>query len=496
MRSTGHRILAGTCVLISALAGLAREDAWTEIKSPNFVVISDASPKQARQTARSLEQFRVLLRTCLPQLKADPGVPLLVFATRDERSLKALLPIRPGKGVVQPSGIFISNSVRNWVALRLDVPEDQAFHTIYHEYVHMIMRLNFPKMPLWANEGLAELFAFAKFSEGECSLGYPSPEHLQTLQTESMMPLSTLLTVGRDSPYYIQADKARIFYAQSWALAHYLMLGDHEARAKPLKEFLKLIQNGVSDGEAAGKAFGDLDTLQQNLNSYVRMKAFYHYRIPARPGAKEEDYAARLLPAPESLALRGQFLLSANRLEDARAMLEQALQLDAQSAEANEGMGLLFLRLRNREEARKYFLATTQLDSKSFLAQYYAAQSEYQRGADYTTTEDYLRKALLLNPKFVPAYSLLAYVFSMQKKLPEALRMAAKAVALEPAEMRHRINVCEILLSMERFDDAVREAERAIAIADTEANRSTAQSMLSRIKNYRNHVLESRQPEQ
>ena len=105
----------------------------------------------------------------------------------------------------------MSNSERNWVALRLDVPEGQAYHTIYHEYAHMIMRLNSPKMPLRANEGLAELFAFAKLSEGECSPGYPGSERLEALQTESMMPLSELLTVGRDSPYYIQADKARIF---------------------------------------------------------------------------------------------------------------------------------------------------------------------------------------------------------------------------------------------------------------------------------------------
>jgi tetratricopeptide (TPR) repeat protein len=482
----------GTCFVISALICLAREDVWTEIKSPHFVVISDASPKQARQTARSLEQFRVLLRTCLPQLQADPGVPLLVFATRDERSLKALLPIRQGKGVAQPDGLFMSDPERNWVALRLDLPEDRAYHTIYHEYVHMIMRLNFPKMPLWLNEGLAELFAFAKLSAGESSLGYCSPAHLQVLQTESMMPLATLFAVGRDSPYYIQADKARIFYAQSWALVHYLMLGDKEARANELTEFLKLIRSGASDEAAAGKAFGDLGLLQQNLNSYVLMNTFYHYQIPAHLSMKEEDYAARLLPPAESLALRGQFLLSSNRLEDARAMLKQALRLDPQSAEANEGMGLLFLRLRNQEEARKYFLATTQLDSKSFLAQYYAAQSEYQRGADYAITENYLRKALELNAKFVPAVSMLSYIFSMQKKLPEALQMAAKAVELEPAEIRHRMDVCEILLSMEKFDDAMREAERALALADTDANRSTAQSMLSRIRNYRNHVLESR----
>jgi hypothetical protein len=36
---------------------------------------------------------------------------------------------------------------------------------------------------------------------------------------------NTLFAVDRESPYYNELDKMSIFYAQSWALTHMLMLG-------------------------------------------------------------------------------------------------------------------------------------------------------------------------------------------------------------------------------------------------------------------------------
>ena len=53
------RLAAGVCILACTLLGVAEEDAWIEVKSPNFIIISNASVKQARQVAKKLEQFRL-----------------------------------------------------------------------------------------------------------------------------------------------------------------------------------------------------------------------------------------------------------------------------------------------------------------------------------------------------------------------------------------------------------------------------------------------------
>jgi tetratricopeptide (TPR) repeat protein len=495
MRKQASPFYLFLCLFSCTPLCIAREETWIEVKSPGFTIISNASPKQARRTARSFEQFGLLLKTVLPQFKADPGSPLTVFAARDGKTFEALLPRRYEKGASQVFGMFMSSPERNFVALRLDVPEEKAYHIIYHEYVHMIMRLNFPQMPLWLSEGLAELFAYSRVSDGESTVGYHSPETILALKKYSMMPLPALMAVTWDSPYYTETDKAAIFYAQSWALTHYLMLGDKAAHAKQLDDFLKLLQSSVPEQEAVARALGDINSLQQNLRAYVNAGDFYHYSVPARLSVKEEEYEVRDLSRAESLALRGQFLVGSDRRQEARAMFEEALRLDSRNTQANEGMGLLFLKLGDQEQAGKYFAAAAQLNSQSFLAQYYAAQSEYQRGDDYGAAESYLRKALDINPKFVPACSMLSHILSFdEKRLPEALELALKAASLEPAELRHSLNAGEILIAMDRFDEASLVAERVLALAVKDADQNLAESMILRIKDHRDRVLEATRP--
>ncbi len=494
-RSKGLRFFLGICILVSATMCIAREDVWTEVKSPHFTVISDASPRQARRTARSFEQFRLLLQKFLPAgHKVDPGFPLIVFAMQDNRGLKTLLPSQYlAKNAAQPAGIFMTNSEIYFVALRLDVSEDQAYHTLYHEYVHMVMRLNYRKLPLWLNEGLAEMFGFAKLSEGKSGLGYYSPESLQQLQTHPPLPLSVLMSVTSNSPYYIESNKVNIFYAQSWALTHYLMFGDKMSHTNQLNEFLGLLQKNIPEADAAPRALGDLKVLAQNLDKYIRSLAFYSLEFPADLTVQEKEYAVRTLAQPELLALKGQCLIMSNRLDDARTTLEQALQLDSKSADAHEGMGLLSLRLGNRDQAQKYFLAAAQLDSKSHLAQFYAGQAEYQSGGDYKAAEAYLRKAIELNPNYAPAYSLLAGTLLRENaRLPEALELGLQATKLEPAELRHWLNVCQILATMGRYDEASQIASDVAKAAESERDRNMAQSIISEITTRREWSLEAK----
>jgi hypothetical protein len=92
-------------LLACGLTCAAAENAWIEVHSSNFVVISDASADQARRTAGKFEQFRTVIQTALPKLRVDPGTPLMVYAARDANSLKALLPKElQQKGMRQPAG--------------------------------------------------------------------------------------------------------------------------------------------------------------------------------------------------------------------------------------------------------------------------------------------------------------------------------------------------------------------------------------------------------
>ena len=160
-----------------------------------------------------------------------------------------------------------------------------------------------------------------------------------------------------------------MFYAQSWAFTHYLMIGDDREHAAKLSDFLRLLQEDTPAQEAATRAFGNLKNLERSLDGYVRSMIFYHYQVPARLSAKKDEYPIRTLSDAESLAARGEVLVHVGRPEEARQNLEQALQLDDSNSRAYQGMGMLFARQNDQETAGKYFTAGGEAGLKELSGQ-------------------------------------------------------------------------------------------------------------------------------
>jgi len=166
-------------------------------------------------------------------------------------------------------GFFLPGDDVNYIALSLD-PRGNPYGTAFHEYVHLHVKDNIPNAPIWLNEGLAELYESLQFSGSDAVIGVPKQGYIWVLRQVEMLPLKTLFSIGTDSPYYNEQDKATIFYAESWALVHYLMLGDR-ARQDQFKKFLQRIGNGADVAKAVESAYGiTLDALEEELRAYIR----------------------------------------------------------------------------------------------------------------------------------------------------------------------------------------------------------------------------------
>jgi len=63
---------------------------------------------------------------------------------------------------------------------------------IYHEYLHLIVNLNYQHFPLWLNEGFADFFGCATLSAKDGKLGQPSSSELYVLQQSKLLPLDLL----------------------------------------------------------------------------------------------------------------------------------------------------------------------------------------------------------------------------------------------------------------------------------------------------------------
>ncbi len=75
-------------IVLAASAALAADTHWIQTKSPSFEVVSDAAPKAMRSTLGDLEQFRFALGQVLgKELTFAPPMPVLLF--RDAQEMEA-----------------------------------------------------------------------------------------------------------------------------------------------------------------------------------------------------------------------------------------------------------------------------------------------------------------------------------------------------------------------------------------------------------------------
>jgi hypothetical protein len=226
-------VLPGAIVtlLLAAVVHAAPSGKWVEARSPNFIVVSNAGEGQARKTAVQFEQIRSLFRESLSYVKNSPSPLITIMAVKDENSLRELLPeYWAEKGHAHPAGIFVDGPYDQFqVAVNLSAQGENPFETVYHEYYHSVTVPYFPDLPTWVAEGMADFFGNSQIGDKTAVLGMPNAALIEELRNSSLIPLPVLFKVDHKSPYYNEQKKVSVFYAESWALIHYLMIGDKQA---------------------------------------------------------------------------------------------------------------------------------------------------------------------------------------------------------------------------------------------------------------------------
>ncbi|HEV2213815.1 MAG TPA: DUF1570 domain-containing protein, partial [Terracidiphilus sp.] len=248
------------CVALLGLAFARSADAaekpWVQVSSANFEVETDAGERQARQLLEQFERMRWVFRTLFPQVHADPPEPILVIAVRNSKEFQDYEPADyEGRGKMKLAGYFEQSAQRNFILLRLDAEDEHPYTTVYHEYTHFQFRHISSRMPVWLNEGLAEFFQNTVIEPKYVQLGMPSVDDILYLRQQTLIPLDVLFRVDQSSPYYHEENKGSVFYAESWALTHYLQVQDRKDGKKRLVTYLTLVMNNTDPVEAATQAF-------------------------------------------------------------------------------------------------------------------------------------------------------------------------------------------------------------------------------------------------
>jgi Tfp pilus assembly protein PilF len=442
--------------------------------------------------------MRMVFRTLLPATDDDSSAPIMVLAVKDRKSLQTLEPeAYLAKKQMDLAGFFLRSPDKNYILLRLDAQQGHAYSTVYHEYTHYMLRKADNWLPLWLNEGLAQFYENTDMDDKTAWLGEVNPDELQFLKRNDLLPIETLLKVDAKSPYYHDEEKGSVFYAESWALTHYLIVSDRIQGTHRVHDYSELLAKGEDPVTAARTAFGDLGKLQDGLSEYVMQRKFMYFMMPAQLAAKDAVLEVRPVSSVEADAVRADFMLYTGRVQEARALADTVLRDAPENELAHETMGLLRYREGDVAGAKKWFDAALALDSKSYLAHYYSAmlmlrgeskgesKDKAKDEVDDERIEAGLNEAIRLNPGFAPAYDTLAMLYaSRHRRLDEAHALNLRAVALEPGRLAYRLNCAEVLAEQRQFVESLAVLHGALHLAKTPVEIEAVANRVARVERY------------
>ena len=438
---------------------------WTMLRSQHFVFIGEAAQGRIRRTAQRLEQFRDMLARVLPGAVAVSSAPTVVVVFPDNYSFLPFIPPGRNRDLV---GYSVSWEDVNYIAMNAGRAE-LADSIVFHEYTHLLMGDTLGDIPLWVNEGLAELYAtFQDDRDGKgAMIGAGRRDHLSLLRSRTLIPIANLIGIDDKSPEYDESTRRGMLYAQSWALMHYLTFGP-AARQSQLTAYLANLRTGQPSLRAFVEAFGsDFETLDQALQQYVRRFSLpsMHVEFSEKVGT-DTSLGGEALDDLEGQSYLGDLLVRIGRMDDASRHLKRILEKAPMRARAVAAMGLIELEAGRVDEAvillqRAAALAPADAGILSMLGR--ALVTRLQQSArgtgQFTTTLEQARNALeratMLDASAAHTFAMLGYVILLAgNDSAVAVSHLSAAVRLAPAREPYQLRLAEALLRDRQFDRA------------------------------------------
>jgi thioredoxin-like negative regulator of GroEL len=350
------RISAVGLLTAAAVLAAARPIAaeWRRLDSPNFVVVGDVSARTLQDVAVKFEGFRETLTRVLTERATATPVPTVVIVFPSDRAFTPFKPTYKGKPIAI-SGLFVGSQDANYIAIVADGNPD-GLRIVFHEYAHLVVSNVMRSVPSWLSEGLAEYYSTYDVGDGgrEAVIGRPIIHHLQRLNETSLLKLDDLLNVDHASPLYNERDRQSVFYAQSWALTHRLLMGEPRRTAE-LFAYLQRVSEGTPPKQAWEQAFGATN-VERELHEYVRRRMFRAVQYKFTEKLAKFDATPTPVSAIDAEAFLSEFLLQQVRPDEVSKRLLSAAKADPEHLRVRTVMAHLDIARSDYENAEKRLL--------------------------------------------------------------------------------------------------------------------------------------------
>ncbi len=477
-KSSFSKIFICILLLFSANIFISAKDEFVIVRSKHFEFVGEVGEEKIRRKAFELETFREVFHRAFPEIIVDAPVSPTILIFKDAESFSPFKPIREnGFSDKSVSGFFQSSDEMNYIAFPIFDNGEKSSGTIYHEYFHFLVKNTFQTsvLPLWLNEGLAEYFqTFRMKNEQKAVFGEVRENHLRLLRQYKLIPLKTLSAIDYQSLNKMNENEKSLFYAQSWALVHFLMQKNGGSIDTMLRKYLALSAENKSPEIAFEESFkSNYAETEINLETYISKKTFSANQINFRERLTfETDLKTEQISEAEWLDYLGDLLFQSQRYDAAAETLKKSLALNEKSAAANLLFGKILLKQEKSAEAKNYFEKVIALEGENYAANYYLADTLFRENL---ATDGYvnpipseqakkirglLKKVIRQNSKLFEAYKMLASIsLANDDEIAESIELLQNTLKIPPQNFRLEYNLAQLYLRKKDFENARKTAE-------------------------------------
>ena len=404
-------------VFVAIASPLFSATEWLKISSPNFELYTTAGEKDARRTLEYFDQVRDFFMRVKSQ-QVTTRLPVTIIAFKNQKEYK------PYSSRATAAAYFIGDEQRDYIVM--GGVGQEHFPVAVHEYMHLLVRHSGLTLPVWLNEGLAEVYSTLTPYADKVLVGAVPKGAGYSLGDQKWFPVETMVRITHDSPEYNEKDRTGLFYAQSWLLTHMLMLEDTYGKA-----FGKFVAETSATGSAEGalqRVFGKtVSDVDRDLKSYYRSNSLKGVLFDTKLQKVQvaEPRPATDLETDLTLAKLTGLL---RRREDAERRFLQLAKDHPNNWEVYEALGYLNWQEGDRVKAKEYLKRAVDLKPTSWRIYW-----DYARLAQGDSTVlDALRSALQLNPGLADARLMLGFELYKSKQYSEAYTILSQVKSVNP----------------------------------------------------------------
>jgi len=330
---------------LQAQSGDPRDAHWIRLSTSDFDLYTCSGEKQGRDLLRTFEQIRGFFEKATPvPLLEDFPIRVVAFASPDQFAYYS-----PNGSVV---AYFAPGSRTDYIVMQDPTRESYPFGI--HEYMHLLIRHSGLRVPLWLNEGWADVYSTLRPVHGGVAVGDLIPLRIKTLDTTPWLSLDDLTAITTESKLASEGQRVGIFYAESWALVHMLFLSPEYSDNFP--KFLSALNRGVPAAQAFQSAWGRSEQqVSEDLQNYQRRRKVTGRIFEAALGKSDQAVEVSKVEPFDVRLMLADLTVSLNRRTEAAREYESLARLRPDDMQVAESLGFAALSIKEYDEARQNF---------------------------------------------------------------------------------------------------------------------------------------------